>query len=294
MQQAVGLAAPPDRHDQRVGDELGRHLGFHRPADDTAGEQVDDGGHVEPSLGGPDVGEVGDPLLVRRRCLELRGPGGCRHGWRRSPVSFGSAGVAAEPAALLAHQPLDAVQAARPDPRPARRARHDGRHRCGRCLEAADRSGRRAPRRSASRRWALRLSQAWKPDRETPSASHIHATGQIPRCFAMKANLISSPSRSRPRLFLGCRAPPSASPLPCAAGRSPAAPASSDHGRERHAPDRKPNSLTHLRSTFSCRSRSRAACATATPRSFTSLTASSLNSRLNFRLSIPTSSSKNT
>src|SRR5690606_20245726 len=49
-----------------------------------------------------------------------------------------------------------------------------------------------------------------------------------------------------------------------------------------------PASRTHLRSTFSWRSRSRAACATETPRSFTSLTASSLNSRLNFRLCIPT------
>ena len=47
-------------------------------------------------------------------------------------------------------------------------------------------------------------------------------------------------------------------------------------------------SRTHLRNTFSWRSRSRAAWATETPRSFTSLTASSLNSRLNFRLCIPT------
>ena len=43
-----------------------------------------------------------------------------------------------------------------------------------------------------------------------------------------------------------------------------------------------------LRNPFSWRSRSRAACATETPRSFTNLTASSLNSRLNFRLCIPT------
>ena len=53
-----------------------------------------------------------------------------------------------------------------------------------------------------------RVSQAWKPERETPSASHIHRTGQIPRCFATKANFIALPSRSRPRPFLGCRAPP--------------------------------------------------------------------------------------
>ena len=38
VQQAVGLASPPDRHDERVGDELRRHLGLHRPTDDTPGE----------------------------------------------------------------------------------------------------------------------------------------------------------------------------------------------------------------------------------------------------------------
>ena len=42
------------------------------------------------------------------------------------------------------------------------------------------------------------------------------------------------------------------------------------------------------RSTLSARSRSRHACATATPRSLTSFTASILNSRLNFRLVIST------
>src|SRR6185503_19381370 len=47
----VRLAAPPDRHDQRVGNELSRHAGAHRPADDAAREEVDDGGHVEPALG---------------------------------------------------------------------------------------------------------------------------------------------------------------------------------------------------------------------------------------------------
>src|SRR5262245_51741474 len=40
-----------------------------------------------------------------------------------------------------------------------------------------------------------------------------HSAGQIPRCFAMKENFTSIPSRSRPRLFLVCPAPPSASSL---------------------------------------------------------------------------------
>jgi len=35
------------------------------PADDPAGEQVDDDGEVQPAFAGPDIGDVGAPLLVR-------------------------------------------------------------------------------------------------------------------------------------------------------------------------------------------------------------------------------------
>src|SRR5665811_1756035 len=44
-------------------------------------------------------------------------------------------------------------------------------------------------------------------DTERP---HNHPAGQITRCFAMKENFTSIPSRSRPRLFLGCLVRPSA------------------------------------------------------------------------------------
>ena len=44
-----------------------------------------------------------------------------------------------------------------------------------------------------------RFGQAWKPERETPNALHSHATGQISRCFAMKTNFMSLPSRRRLR-----------------------------------------------------------------------------------------------
>ncbi|RWO16082.1 MAG: hypothetical protein EOS08_28240 [Mesorhizobium sp.] len=43
--QAVGFASPPDRHDEGVGEQLCRHLRFHRPADYPAREQVDDSGN---------------------------------------------------------------------------------------------------------------------------------------------------------------------------------------------------------------------------------------------------------
>ena len=34
-------ATSPDRHHQGIGDELCRDRGAHRPADDTAGEEID-------------------------------------------------------------------------------------------------------------------------------------------------------------------------------------------------------------------------------------------------------------
>ena len=110
MQQAVGLAAAPDRHDEGVGDELGGHASTHRPADHTAREQVDDGRNIEPTLSRPDVGEVGDPLLVRRRRLE-----GSIEDIRRCHVALpgilGQASPAGPgPQPLLMHQPLDTVQ----------------------------------------------------------------------------------------------------------------------------------------------------------------------------------------
>src|SRR3546814_3081078 len=48
MQESIGLAAPPDRHDQRIGDELGCHVGTHRPSDHPAREQVDHRSNIEP------------------------------------------------------------------------------------------------------------------------------------------------------------------------------------------------------------------------------------------------------
>ncbi len=65
MQQSIRLASAPDCHDERIRDELSRHASLHRPTYDTAREQIDDGGDIEPPLGRPDIREVGDPLSVR-------------------------------------------------------------------------------------------------------------------------------------------------------------------------------------------------------------------------------------
>ena len=40
--------------------------------------------------------------------------------------------------------------------------------------------------------------QAWKPDRETSRTSQSQLTGQMWRCLAMKANLISPRARKKP------------------------------------------------------------------------------------------------
>jgi hypothetical protein len=71
MQQLLRLATSPQRHHQRVGDELRRHLIAHRPADHAPRVQIQHHGEVQPAFRSPDVREVGHPALVRRCCHEL-------------------------------------------------------------------------------------------------------------------------------------------------------------------------------------------------------------------------------
>jgi hypothetical protein len=60
----VALLPSPDRHHQRIGDELCRHRRAHRPADNTSGEEINDGGDIEPAFRRPDIREVGDPFAI--------------------------------------------------------------------------------------------------------------------------------------------------------------------------------------------------------------------------------------
>jgi hypothetical protein len=157
--------------------------------------QIDHGRRIEPALGRPDVGEVSNPLLVR--------PGGCK-----LPIQNVHGSDLAIAFVLR--------QTSAPWPRPQGLGRINRSIRCRpHSTPSASRSRqtRRAPslaRKLAFTCWPtvsslrdLTLSQAWKPDRDTPNASHSHATGQIFRCFAMKTNFMSLPSQSRPRPFLG-------------------------------------------------------------------------------------------
>src|ERR1700691_4733742 len=81
-------------------------------ADDAPGEQVDDDRQIEPALAGPDVGDVGAPLLVRHgRCevlvQKVRGD-------RKGVKAVGGAlkpPLLPSPEPILAHQPGDASAA---------------------------------------------------------------------------------------------------------------------------------------------------------------------------------------
>ena len=86
-----------------------RRTGRHLPAHDHPGEDVEDERDVGPAGVGPDVGQVGDPQLVRRGRDELPvdqvlGPLGLR-----AVADGGLAGLLPrDPTqALGAHQPLD-------------------------------------------------------------------------------------------------------------------------------------------------------------------------------------------
>ena len=113
MQHGVGRAPPPDRHHQRIGDQLRGHRCTHRPPDHPSREEIDDRGDIEPAFGGPEIGEVGHPFAVRRGGVErpiehirrdgVRRPhAGVR--WHPSPSGAGTQGG-------LPHQPLNAMQA---------------------------------------------------------------------------------------------------------------------------------------------------------------------------------------
>ena len=70
----------------------------------------------------------------------------------------------------------------------------------------------KAPANLRRQRFVALRSIAWPPRqprieplRETPRLAD-QCQRPIPRCFAMNENIMCGPSRSRPRLFLGCRA----------------------------------------------------------------------------------------
>jgi hypothetical protein len=72
MDQPGGWAAHGEGFAQSGKSQIAVHPVAGGPADDPAREQVDDDGEVQPTLAGPDIGNVGAPFLVRPGCREVR------------------------------------------------------------------------------------------------------------------------------------------------------------------------------------------------------------------------------
>jgi hypothetical protein len=69
--QARAWSAQAVGHLERVEHEFGAHVRSELPADDPTAVAVEDEGEVDEAVPGADVGQVGDPLLVRVGCREV-------------------------------------------------------------------------------------------------------------------------------------------------------------------------------------------------------------------------------
>src|SRR5215210_1817271 len=116
MDQSRPWAASVDRHVQSIKHEIGFQVVRHGPADDLSGVCVEHEGEVEPSLPGPDVGDVRHPQPIR----SLRGEVtlhqvGSRRG-TLGPRAKGGADFPPAPSASeqpdLSHQPGHAFSGA--------------------------------------------------------------------------------------------------------------------------------------------------------------------------------------
>jgi len=58
-------------HVEGVQNQLGSQVVGHRPADDPAAPDIHDDREIEKARRGWDVGDIGDPQLVRASCLEV-------------------------------------------------------------------------------------------------------------------------------------------------------------------------------------------------------------------------------
>ena len=116
MQQAGLRITPPQGHPQCGQRQFLGHRIAHGPADDLAREQIEHQGQVQPALVGRDVGQISQPLLIRRRGLEIAFQYVRRHRVRVLRVR----GHHPEPASLaagqimLAHETPDALVIDRP------------------------------------------------------------------------------------------------------------------------------------------------------------------------------------
>src|SRR4051812_4631736 len=111
---------PLDGHDQGADAQLGPEVVGHGPADDLARGHVLDRGQIQEALVGRDVGDVGQPDLVRpvRGEVPRQQVRGDREIMAAVPGSGGAAGAPPGREPHLTHQPRDAP-ARMPQPFPA-------------------------------------------------------------------------------------------------------------------------------------------------------------------------------
>ena len=87
--------ASPDRHVQGIDHQLGPQVGGHRPAHHAAAEGIHHYGQIQKPRPGPDVGDIGNPELVRpvRRKVTIHQIRGSARPWlpMRRPSSPASA-----------------------------------------------------------------------------------------------------------------------------------------------------------------------------------------------------------
>jgi hypothetical protein len=194
----LGLVAA-DRHLERLDDELGALVLRHCPADHPPAEAVEhDGeGRACPPRSRPRSGRpprAGSALSAASRGAPGRAPAA-----RRAPWSSPDAALPAQRAtggASAARRACDPPECRGP-------AARRGFAACRRCRGSpgGSRGSARAGARPRSSAW--RRSQAWKSERDTPSASHGREAGCCALSAAISRNFIvasdRSPGRRKPR-----------------------------------------------------------------------------------------------
>ena len=91
--------ASPDRHVQGIDHQLGPQVGCHRPAHHAAAEGIHHYGQIQKPRPGPDVGNIGNPELVRpvRRKVTIHQIRGSARPPLASDASSEFAGVGSPP-----------------------------------------------------------------------------------------------------------------------------------------------------------------------------------------------------
>ena len=86
--------SPPDSHQQRLQHDIRCLTALHRPADNTAGIEIDHHREIGEAFVGPDVGDVRDPRLVRSSNVELTVQSVVDDNGRPAAINSGTALVA--------------------------------------------------------------------------------------------------------------------------------------------------------------------------------------------------------